>query len=214
MKTTLRPRTTQPSHIPCWSDSVIQSVMTDLAIAGFVCMQGVISSQLLSKLRLEAFHKKKDSRPVYGTSPHQYRAHLSGLGKAGFTFLAGRSMSELLNILFRMPLSLEKDASCYTYYQPGDYLGPHLDHAEQCTTTAILYLDVVYPDQRSDRTGLELHILDDSPSDEGQTRAVLPTKAGALVLGLGSVNWHKRPTLQNGEYLTALTACYSSPLSA
>jgi hypothetical protein len=140
---------------------------------------------------------------------------LSGLGDAGRAFLAGSTMTELVGALFHIPLTPDKVASCYTYYQPGDFLGAHLDHAEQCLVTAILYLDVVHPDNESDRTGLELHVLDDAPSSERrQPRAILPTKAGALVLGLGSVNWHERPTLQDGEYLTAMTACYSRPPAA
>jgi len=74
---------------------------------------------------------------------------------------------------------------------------------------------IVHSENKSDRTCLALHILDDAPSGERRKlRAILPTKAGTLVLGLGSMNWHERPTLQDGEYLTAMTACYSRPPTA
>ena len=101
---------------------------------------------------------------------------------------------KILEILFSIPLTLEESASCYTYYQPGDFLGTHLDHAEKCVVTVILYLDVVHSDKRSYETGLELHILGQTSSDEDKPQVIIPTKAGSLIIGLGSVNWHKRPT--------------------
>jgi len=121
---------------------------------------------------------------------------------------------KFLDTLFGMPHTLEEGASCYTYYQPGDFLGPHLDHAEQCIVTVILYLDVIHSETESDKTGLELHVTGASPSGRDKPRVVLPTKAGSLIIGLGSVNWHERPTLQDGEYITAITACYSRLHSA
>lgn len=163
----------------------------------------------MSKLRSEACSKKKDAVPVSGTSECRYRARLAGLGDAGIAFLAGTHMSKLLDALFGIPLTLEEGASCYTYYRPGDFLGPHLDHADHCTVTVIAYLDVVHSDTRSAKTGLELHILGASAPDEDNPLVILPTKAGSLVIGLGAANWHKRPTLQDGEYITAITACYS-----
>lgn len=192
----------------------IVTARTNLKTAGFICLKSVLGSQLLSELHLEAFHKKKDAVPACGTSQCQYQAHLAGLGKSGIAFLAGDHISKLLDGLFGIPLTLEEGASCYTYYQPGDFLEPHLDHAELCIVTVILYLDVARPDKNTDKTGLELHIIGESPSDEDKPRVVIPTQTGSLIIGLGSVNWHKRPTLQNGEFITALTACYSMPHSA
>jgi len=199
-----------------WANGDIETARTNIKTVGFTCIERMFNSQLLSKLRSEAFLKKKDAVPVCGTSQcqYQYQAHLTGLGKAGISFLTGNRILKILDILLGMPLALEKDASCYTYYQPGDFLGPHLDHAEQCIVTVILYLDVVHSDVTSDKTGLVLHVIGGSPSDVNNPRVVLPTKAGSLIIGLGAANWHERPTLQNGEFLTAITACYSRLLSA
>lgn len=196
-------------------DDVMRSALSDLVSVGFACVHGLISPAVVSELRSEALRRKKTAQAVSSTAGHGYRAHLSGLGDAGRAFLAGSTMTELVGALFQAPLAPDKVASCYTYYQPGDFLGAHVDHAEQCPVTAILYLDVVRPEKEADRTGLALHVFDNAPSVEHRKlRAVLPTQAGALVLGLGSVNWHERPMLQDGEYLVALTACYSTPSSA
>lgn len=189
---------------------MVHSALSDLASAGFTCIQGFVSPALVSDLRSEALRRKNVAKAVSCTSGHGYRAHLSGLGDSGHAFLAGSTMTELVDALFQLPLAPDKVASCYTYYQPGDFLGPHLDHAEQCVVTAILYLEVVRPATKTDRTGLELHVLDDAPMDGCRNpRAIFPTRTGALILGLGSANWHERPMLQDGEYLIAITACYS-----
>lgn len=196
------------------NDSAAPSARSDLDKTGFACMQGFVNPQVLLELQREALRMKNEARPVYSSSDCQYRAHLSGLGAAGLTFLAGRSISKLLDLLFQAPFSLERDSSCYTFYQPGDFLGPHLDRIEHCTVTAILYLDATQPEHKTDRTGLELHILGISSSEENQMRTIIPSVVGTLVVGLGSENWHERPMLQDGEYLTALTSCFTrSPTS-
>jgi len=214
VKTTPKQAVQKSRDTSGWACDDIVTARTNLETAGFTCIECAVNSQLLSELRAEAFHKKKDAVPVCGTSQCQYHAHLAGLGKAGVAFLAEGRMPEFLDSLFDIPLRLEDGSSCYTYYQPGDLLEAHLDHAELCIVTVILYLDVVRSGKRSDKTGLELHILGKSPSDEGNPRVVLPTEAGSLIIGLGSANWHKRPTLQDGEFITAITACYSRLLSA
>jgi hypothetical protein len=196
-------------------NDIARSTLSELDTIGFTCLRDMVSSSLMSELRLEAIRNKKGAKAVSSTAGSGYQAHLSGLGEAGLAFLSSSTMMELLRAMFDIPLVPSTDASCYTYYQPGDFLGAHTDHAEQCLVTAILYLDVVRPDQEQDITGLELHILEYATPGGGRTlRAVMPTKAGVLVLGLGSANWHERPMLQEGEHLIAMTACYSRPAAA
>jgi hypothetical protein len=196
-------------QITDWICNDIDTARNNLKTAGFTSIDTVFSSQSLSELRSEALHRKKDSVAVCGTYQCQYKAHLAGLGSTGIAFLAGDRISQLLDILFGLPLTLQTSASCYTYYQPGDFLDPHLDDEELCLVTVILYLDVVHSDKRADKTGLELHILGKHLSADNKPQAVLPTQTGSLIIGLGSAHWHKRPTLQNGEFVTAITACYS-----
>jgi hypothetical protein len=191
---------------------VLYKALSDLNKIGFTCFPELIDATLLSELRSEALRCKHDAKRASSTSGHGYRAQLSGLGEAGRAFLTGSTMAGLIGAMFHIPLEPDKIASCYTYYQPGDFLGAHVDHPEQCSVTAILYLDVVRSDRDSDRTGLELHILSASPSDDGsQPRAIMTSEPGSLIVGLGSLHWHERPMLQDGEYLTAMTACYSVP---
>jgi hypothetical protein len=186
--------------------------LADLNRIGFICFPCLVGSEVVSDLRAEALLGKDSARAVASTSGTKYRARMSGLGDAGRDFLSGDTMTGLVGALFEMPLEANNIASCYTHYQPGDFLEAHVDHAEQCVVTAILYLDVVHSNKSLDSTGLELHILDAIPSGGHRARrATIPTKTGALVLGLGSVHWHERPMLQEGEYLTAMTACYSVP---
>lgn len=194
--------------------NILNDALSDLKTVGFTSFPGLILSTLVSELHAEAVRNKKNARSASSTSGHGYRAHLSGLGEAGRAFLAGRTMTALNGALFRMPLAPDKLASCYTYYQPGDFLGAHVDHPEQCSVTAILYLDVVCSGRNPARTGLELHVLGAAPSEQHCVRpAIIPTRTGSLVLGVGSVYWHERPMLQDGEYVTAMTACYSVPRS-
>lgn len=190
-------------------DGSENSALSDLHSIGFTCIHGRVPSKKLEELRSEALRARCEAKAVQSTSCHGYRAHLSGLGDAGRDFLSGNSMAKLMEALFCVPLVLERDASCYTYYGPGDFLGAHVDHAEQCVVTAILYLDVVRPDPPSERTGLELCILGAEPAGSQRApRAVFPTEIGALIVGLGSAHWHERPVLQDGEHLTAITSCY------
>lgn len=201
----------QNRRLPGWRDDVIQSALDELGTSGFTCIRGIIEPSVLEALRSEALQKRHHAKAVCSDSNPKYRAHLAGLGEAAQRFLATQHMSGLMVKLFGLPLAPQPSASCYTYYQPGDFLGPHLDHAEDCRATAILYLDVVKAEDESAHTGLELHILHPPPDEDRGPRVIIPTEAGALVVGLGSQNWHKRPILQEGEYLAALTACYSMP---
>jgi alkylated DNA repair dioxygenase AlkB len=195
-----------------WNYAGIETARTNLETVGFTCINTEFGDGLLSRLRSEARTLERNAVQVSGTHQCQYQAHLAGLGDAGSAFLAGERLSNLLDDLLGIPLKPELDASCYTYYRPGDALGPHLDHPEQCIVTVILYLDVVHPDIRPAESGLELHILGSTTPDENKPLAILPTKAGSLIIGQGAKTWHKRPTLQNGEHVTALTACYSRHL--
>ena len=206
MQTTLKSSDQAAKHNSDWTFSNIETSKANLNTVGFTCLDTIIGSQLLSNLRSEALNSKKIAKPVYGTTKHR-QALLADLGNSGRAFLADKQMLQLLRSLFGVSLKLEGDASCFTYYQPGDFLESHLDHKELCKVTVILYLDVVHADSKTEKTGLELQIFGELPSD--RPVAVIPTRAGSLIIGLGSANWHKRPTLQNGEFITAITACYS-----
>ena len=196
-----------------WRYTDIESAATRLETTGFTAIEAEFSPHLLSVLRAEAAAKAQNAVPVSGTPQCRYHARLADLGEEGMAFLAGGRLSKLLDDLFGISLRPSPGASCYTYYRPGDSLGPHLDHPELCIVTVILYLDVLHPAARPAETGLALHILGSAGPGADRLRAILPTETGTLIIGRGATNWHERPTLQDGEYLTALTACCSRAVS-
>lgn len=192
-----------------WDYTGVEAARANLGAAGFTSIDARFGDRFLSRLISEAQAQERNAIQVTGTAQCVYQARLAELGDTGIAFLAGERLSKLLDDLFGMPLQPNKDASCYTYYGPGDSLGSHQDHPQKCIVTVILYLVVEYPDIRPAESGLELHILGSTATDEDKPIAVLPTRAGSLIIGQGAKTWHKRPRLQNDEYITALTACYS-----
>lgn len=187
----------------------LQNLATSLERVGFGALPGVVEANVLDSLKRESAQRRGGARLVSGTKPCLHSACLAGLGNAGFDFLHGRLIQEVLGALFSESLELAEGASCYTYYSKGDCLGPHLDHPLQCTVTVILYVDVRASARKAADTGLQLRILEKNNGGPGAIRAALPTELGGIVVGLGSEHWHERPRLRTGEQLTALTACFS-----
>jgi len=177
---------------------------------GFVSIENAIRSRELIELKSEALLMKSKAKLVSDTSEYRHRAHQANLGESGYNFLLGRSIVSLVRFLVDGAVHLEGGASCYAYYQPGDHLDSHLDHQELCKVTVIAYLDIVRPKFDAEKTGLQLHVLGELNSNRNKPKAIIETKVGSVVVGLGSKNWHRRPELQEGEYLTAITACYST----
>ena len=187
----------------------LQNLALSLEIIGFGALSGAVEANALASLKREAAQRRAGARLVYGTKPCLHSACLAGLGNAGFEFLHGRLIQNVLYALFNEPLELEEGASCYTYYSAGDCQGPHLDHPRQCAVTVILYVDVRTPARKAADTGLQLRILENDDGGPGPIRAALRTELGGILVGLGSEHWHERPRLRAGERLTALTACFS-----
>ena len=189
--------------------SVCEQLVSELDSVGFGVLRGVVNAKTLASLSLEAAEQRNSAKLVSGAIPCAHSARLSKLGSRGFDFLTSHLVEGFLKALFREPLVLSEDASCYTYYGPDDCLGPHLDNPVQCRITIIIYIDVKSLCLRGPETGLQLRILEMSDGNPGPVRAVLPTVQGEIVVGLGSEHWHERPPLQVGEHVTALTACFS-----
>ena len=137
-----------------------------------------------------------------------YRACVAGLGKVATSFLECESAKDLLHSVFKTRFVLTHEASCFTYYECGDFLGLHRDRENECAVTLILYLDVRGPQIPTAHTGLQLRVYLPGADENLVVRLVIPSCIGTLVIGRGSETWHERPTLQKGEYLAALTACF------
>lgn len=195
-------------HISC-NDNIVEKLRKKVKSNGFANLPDAISDDLAVELRREAAIQRANSLAVSSTADICYKAHLADLGDAARSFLNSSSLSNFLSQVFRESLEMTPSASCYTYYEPGDFLNAHRDDASACTATVITYLDVTGPVPGSDDTGLILRIYNETGPDVDPIKTSLPTRALSMIVGYGSRYWHERPELKIGESLTALTACFS-----
>lgn len=124
--------------------------------------------------------------------------------------LTGPAFAGLLHAVLDRRFVLSRNSSCYTYYEPGDYLSPHRDNADDCEATVLVYLDAVSPDPDAVDSGLYLRIHDDDAGRPGAVCCSIRTRNNRVVVGRGSQVWHARPTLRDGERLSLLSACFSA----
>lgn len=181
---------------------------------GFVPLENALSDELMAGLRAEASAQRAVARPAVGTDANPYKSHIAELGDVARSFLTGSSVARLLQAAFEQSFALSKHASCYTYYEPGNFLSRHRDRPVECAATLIVYLDAASPDPQSAQTGLSLRVFGEDGAGATEPRAVIPTRIGTLVVGRGSSFWHERPMLQPGEHVVALTACFSAVLTS
>jgi hypothetical protein len=179
----------------------------DAEAFGFAYVERAISDGLITVLAAEAKAQSIVARYAAGEEPNPYRSRLANLGDQGQTFLADPSIAQLFQAVFQQPFVMSHEASCYTYYGPGDFLGRHRDRPIECAATLIVYLDAASDSPHSPQTGLMLRIFDEEGTMK-RPRMTIPTRPGALVLGYGSRFWHERPVLRAGERVVALTACF------
>jgi hypothetical protein len=175
---------------------------------GFSSIDKAIDRELLEALRVEAADHRRGASQARETQKVAYRASVAGLGQVATSFLECESATELLQFVFKARFVLTREASCYTYYECGDFLGLHRDRETECAVTLIVYLDVRAAQIPSAHTGLQLRVYSPGDDENLMVRLVIPACTGTLVIGSGSQTWHERPTLQKGEFLAALTACF------
>ena len=177
---------------------------------GFGCLEDALEDALFAALRAEAAELRRAALGAKDDGAVPYQSRIGDLGEAAKAFLAGGAIADLLRAVFGEAFVLSEDASCYTYYETGDFLSAHKDRAAECAVTVILYLDAASPNPQSPDTGLALRVYAVNLEERPTPRIVIPTRIGTLVVGRGSQTWHERPRLQEGEYVAALTACYSA----
>lgn len=179
---------------------------------GFGYLNEAIAPRVLSRLQDEAMERLGSAAFAQRTEGVRYQARIAPLGPEGEEFLFG---SELLDLLFSVlgeRFLPTEQSCCITYYREGDHLGLHRDQpAEECAVTTIAYLAAHSPSPVASDSGLNLHVYGQEMGD-GVLRMTIPTIIGAVVIGRGSKFWHERPTLKNGEHVTALTGCYRHAL--
>ena len=193
---------------PDWNQAAVRDLRDRAARFGFASMDDALDDGLFETLRMEAVNQRRFAAIARESKDVAYRASIAGLGHAARSFLESRATMSLLSLVLGSRFELTREASCYTYYDCGDFLGVHRDRESECAATLILYLDVRTPEVRSPVTGLQLRVYLPGADDELRVQCVIPTRTRTLVIGRGARTWHERPTLENGESLAALTACF------
>ena len=191
------------------SQDDIRKIRAGVESLGFGLLRGSVAPSVLRGLQEEASERKAIAVLAEQSENPKYRASVVALGPRAADFLCSPRMTNLLTSMFGGGFVLTEHRSCLTFYEEGDHLGPHLDKpAEECAVTIIVCVAVTGPDHRSPRTGLELRVYGQELAENCPVRRTIPTRAGGIVVGRGSMFWHERPMLEKGEAVAALTGCY------
>ncbi|MGA7181152.1 MAG: hypothetical protein WBX11_16420 [Thiobacillaceae bacterium] len=196
-------------EIRCTTETLL-SLRASVSEYGFAYLEDALGDELKAALRAEAVAGSDSARSAIESDTIPYKARIAELGDDALSFLTSPSIVQLFQAMFEEPLVLSKDASCYTFYGPGDFLSLHRDRPVECVATLIAYLVAASPDPQSPQTGLSLRVFGEQSEKAAEPRLVIPTRIGTLVVGRGSRFWHERPPLQPGEHVIALTACFAA----
>jgi hypothetical protein len=193
-----------------YSAADLSHLQADVETYGFGCLPHALSPALLQALQREAESRLGLALFAEQTTDLSYRARLTSLGPLASQLLGGPEARALLHAVFAEQLTLAEGVSCLTFYGEGDHLGPHLDQpAAECVVTILVYLAANgATSPSSPDTGLALRVYTEQKPQDEEPRLVIPTRAGAIVIGRGSRVWHERPRLLPGEQVVALTGCF------
>jgi len=200
------------SHVLLSSDAEIAAMRESAEVFGFGALNSSLPDEVLAQLRDEARQQLGGAKHAESGSESKlrYSASVASLGSHALDILTSRQMTGLLESVFSGHYNLSENISCYTFYTSNDHLGAHQDSpADQCSVTIIIYLHAVSPYSCAKDTGLVLNVYGETENSVGDVRLKIPTIAGSIVLGRGSVFWHERPRLLPGEEVTAITGCYA-----
>jgi hypothetical protein len=187
---------------------------TELDGIGFASIENALEEPALRLLSQEATLQRESLIATIDDDESSYRAEIARPGKTIRAFVADHRVAQCVAEIFDEDLVLSRNTCCLTYYGPGCQFGAHRDNADTCAATMILYLDARSPHPHHPETGLKLRIHGPSLRTDGGANAEIPTRFGTLVFGRGARTWHERPRLRDGEYVTALTACFARVGSA
>jgi len=186
----------------------LEQLRSGIDAFGFGTLTATIWPDVLAGMRKEA-DLCREAIQVEQQSGLRYHAALAPLGRKATRLLGSQALSHVLARVFGGSFSLTEGRSCMTFYGEGDFLGPHQDQpAEECAVTIIVYLEVADAAIRHGQTGLELLVYGETMTPDAVPRLVIPTRAGAIVVGRGSAFYHERKRLARQERVVALTGCY------
>lgn len=176
---------------------------------GFDIVDQAIEPAALEALRAEARAQKRIAAHASRATSPVYSARIGKLGEYAKAFLCSPTLARLVADVVGAPVEVNISMSCFTFYDEGDCLGPHLDQpADECAVTVIVYLEVEAGPDSPRSTGLVLCVFGPEMRDDSRPIVTIPSAVGAMVIGRGSQVWHERPRLSRSESVTALTACY------
>jgi hypothetical protein len=191
------------------SADAIETLRLSVLRFGFGQLPAPIGQATLAGLQQEAEEGKGAARRAEQSVGIEYKADIIALGPRARGFLGSGELADLLSTVFRERFVLAEQRSCFTSYDEGHHLGPHLDEpAAECAVTVIVCLAEKGRALGSSATGLELRVYGPSWPLDRAPRVIFPSRPGSIVVGRGSVFWHERPMLRPGEHVVALTACY------
>jgi len=178
---------------------------------GFHCLPDAMSSKMLEELAREAQCRRAEAKCAVSLSADlPYSSHVAPLGPLAIHVLGTMASPALLEPVFGRQFRYCPDASCYTFFEEGDFLETHRDDASNCEVTLLFYLSAsaLRPDKQA--SGLKLSVYADGGDAPGTLLKTIATPQGAIMFGHGSRFWHRRHRLQPGEHIWMLTACFTS----
>jgi len=187
----------------------LNCLRSDIERVGFGYLDNPLADGQVASLRREAAAQRAGARRACDDGAVSYRGYLAELGAIAIGTLTGPPVGGLLDALFGRHLVLARNSSCYTYYEAGDFLSAHRDDGDDCEVTVLIYLEAVSPDPEAVGSGLQLRIHVDQGGSPGAISQSIGTRANRLVVGRGAQIWHGRPTLNEGERVSLLSACFS-----
>lgn len=195
-----------------WLDGAqLPGIRQSIECFGFHCLPDAIPSEMLKELAGEARFRRAEAKPAVSESADlAYSSHVASLGPSAVHVLGSMASAALLEPVFGRPFRYCPGASCFTFFEAGDFLETHRDDASNCEVTLLFYLNASPLRPDSQVSGLNLSVYADDGDAPGALLKTIATPQGAIMFGHGSRFWHRRHRLQEGEHIWMLTACFTS----
>ncbi len=183
------------------------------ALAGFSTSGFAVLEQLVPRTVCSALTEEAQSAYPASWScergpedqPPLQRNRRAELGPIARGLVSDGALLQLLRTTSGLALQPSFEATCFTYYQAGDYLAVHQDRKNSCIMTLLLYLGVRWSQDLGPSPGLSLSVHD---REYGPPLLQIPSSVGKAVLLMGSRVWHGRRQLWPQESVSALSACF------
>lgn len=204
----------QAASVPAISrldEAQLPDIRQSIDYFGFHCLPDAITSEILEELAGEARSRRAEAKHAISESNHlAYSSHVAPLGPSAVHVLCSMASATLLEPVFGRPFRYCPDASCYTFFEAGDFLETHRDDASNCEVTLLFYLNASPLRPDTQESGLNLSVYADDGDAPGALLKTIATPQGAIMFGHGSRFWHRRHRLQEGEHIWMLTACFTT----